>query len=374
MIDSGFDPDAMLIAPITTASDPRDDPSPIAPMRRIRDAREDARREERARDAADRTEPDTTGLPVPEGWRRVLLIGTEIFTSVAKDFDVATWMTEAAVRVDGLRGLRDGARLLTGMLKQHWEDGFPAADAEGIEDRARSIAGLAGRAADGTIMQPLRRSVLFRRPSGEDVPFFRYEQAVDTAGRADPELRARRHALGVPELEALQQEASAMREPLRRIAAEAAAALLAWRGLEAAIDLRFGAATVSTSAVANLLVAIGETCRQLSGDVTVVKANPVLDPPQATAALSASLPMPSFAGGDVASAVRSRDEALKALENIADFFQATEPHSPLAYTLRDAVRRGRLSWPALLAEIVEDDAQRNQMLLALGIRPVRQAE
>jgi type VI secretion system protein ImpA len=56
----------------------------------------------------------------------------------------------------------------------------------------------------------------------------------------------------------------------------------------------------------------------------------------------------------------TRDDMLRELERVADFFRRSEPHSPLAYTLEEAVRRGRLTWPELLSEVVPDDkAQRH---------------
>jgi type VI secretion system protein ImpA len=64
----------------------------------------------------------------------------------------------------------------------------------------------------------------------------------------------------------------------------------------------------------------------------------------------------------------NRDDALKTLETIAGFFRKTEPTSPLAYTLDDAIRRARLSWPELLAEVVPDEAVRLTILTSLGIR------
>ena len=66
----------------------------------------------------------------------------------------------------------------------------------------------------------------------------------------------------------------------------------------------------------------------------------------------------------------SRDDALKTLETIATFFRRTEPASPLAYTLDDAIRRARLTWPELLEEVVPDVSVRQAILTSLGIRPV----
>jgi len=70
-----------------------------------------------------------------------------------------------------------------------------------------------------------------------------------------------------------------------------------------------------------------------------------------------------------AGAVASREEALRSLAAIAAFFRSTEPLSPLSYTLQEAVRRARMSWPELLEEIVPDLSLRAQILISLGIRP-----
>jgi type VI secretion system protein ImpA len=65
----------------------------------------------------------------------------------------------------------------------------------------------------------------------------------------------------------------------------------------------------------------------------------------------------------------SREEALRSLAAIAEFFRRTEPLSPLSYTVQEAVRRARMSWPELLEEIVPDMSLRAQILISLGIRP-----
>jgi type VI secretion system protein ImpA len=40
----------------------------------------------------------------------------------------------------------------------------------------------------------------------------------------------------------------------------------------------------------------------------------------------------------------------------------------LAYTIEEAIRRGRMTWPELLAELVADDQVRNGILTSLGLR------
>jgi type VI secretion system protein ImpA len=65
----------------------------------------------------------------------------------------------------------------------------------------------------------------------------------------------------------------------------------------------------------------------------------------------------------------TRESALFTLETIAAFFRRTEPHSPLSYTLDEAVRRARLPWLELLEEVISDRTSREALLTTLGIRP-----
>lgn len=72
--------------------------------------------------------------------------------------------------------------------------------------------------------------------------------------------------------------------------------------------------------------------------------------------------------GGPAGAVRNREEALRALLQTADFFKRTEPHSPIAYLLEQAVRWGKMPLPDLLTELIPEESQRSQLFKMLGIR------
>jgi type VI secretion system protein ImpA len=357
-----------LLAPLSTSIDPRTDPSAVSPYRRVKDARSEARDEERARDSEGEED-----APVAEGWRLVRRLGEEILTGSAKDFEVATWLTEALVRQNGLAGLIAGTQLLTGLLETFWDDGFPLPDADGIEDRAIILGGLSGASGDGTIMQPLRRLALFRRTDNTPLPLYRYDQAEEVAGRPDPEYRERRYAAGVPEMAVLEAEASAARPALQALLAQVAVAVETWRRFDAVLTERFSSfGEVPTSRVSRLLERLQEVAQRLAGPA---QAGLVAEAPVegAIPGMAPSSPGPAAGGfqpGDPMAAIATREGALATLERIADFFEKTEPHSPLAYTLRDAARRGRMTLPELLEEVLADETARVGMLSALGIRPV----
>ena len=52
---------------------------------------------------------------------------------------------------------------------------------------------------------------------------------------------------------------------------------------------------------------------------------------------------------------------------LAEYFKQTEPHSPVSYALEQAVRWGRMSLPELLAELMPEEALRQQVFKRVGI-------
>jgi type VI secretion system protein ImpA len=344
--------------------DLRSDYAPTSPYQRLRDARSTARAEERARDA----EGDAETQPA-EGWREVLQIGEEVIGRRSKDFEVAAWMVESLVRFHGLTGLAAGARVVGGLCDRFWDGGFPQPDEDGLEGRSSPIGGLAGAGADGTIMQPLRRLPMFRRADGSDLALYQYDQAEEVDGLASEERREARYAAGVPRLSAIEAEARLARPHLTGTWKAAGVALEAWREMETKLRERFGSDAPSTRNVTNILERMITVTAKLGGAQVAEGAQAADgggDMPVAAAAAG------GFAGGVSVSApgqIHSREDALQALDKVAEYFRKSEPHSPLAYTLEEAVRRGRMTLPELLAEVLPDQEQRNQMLMRLGIRP-----
>lgn len=366
---------AALLAPIGDAGgageDLRQDYSPSSIYQKLRDARAEARAEERQRDS------EAEGaMTLAEGWRQVRRLGVESLEAKSKDFEIAAWLTEALVRQEGLAGLAAGARLLAGLLEQHWDEGFPRPDEEGasdeekLEGRSAPLGGLAGGESDGTIMQALRRAPLFRRPSGESFSLYQYEASADTAGLADEARREQRYAQGVIPLDTIETEARFDLARLRSSVALSRAARQAWQSFQDQCEERFGSHYgPPTRRVAELLDRMIEVACRLGGAEDTAEAVATDGQPEDT---TPSVGMGVGQGGSIAipgANPAGREQALRTLEQLAAYFQKTEPHSFLAYTLADAARRGRMTLPELLSEVLQDDSARTAMLTALGIRP-----
>jgi type VI secretion system protein ImpA len=72
---------------------------------------------------------------------------------------------------------------------------------------------------------------------------------------------------------------------------------------------------------------------------------------------------------DMNAAIGSREDALRLLGKVSAWFRAAEPHSPIAFTLDDVIRRARMTLPELLIELLPDANARRAFLTSAGIKP-----
>jgi type VI secretion system protein ImpA len=361
-LPEGFDLE-VLLAPVAgdaaAGTDLREDTSPQSLYFRLRDARAEARAAERAMDS------DDTATAAPPQWRTIRDLGIEAIAGRSKDLEIAAWLTEALLRCDGLIGFTAGVRLLRGLVEGFWDDLFPLPDEDGVATRVAPLVGHNGLTGEGTLSQPLRKLPLYQRPDGAVMQYWQFEQSSELAKVVDPERRQQRIDAGIIPFDTADNEAraagaahfSALRE-------QVSAAVEAWQALSTVLDARAGADSPPTSRVRDILDGLAAVIARYAGPEG--EASPAGD---AEAATSTGAPSPGLPAAASAAALASREEALRSLAAIAEFFRRTEPLSPLAYTLQEAVRRARMSWPELLEEIVPDTGLRGQILTSLGIRP-----
>lgn len=345
--------------------DLREDYSPQSLYYRLRDARAEARAAERQADSrsanSEENEPRRKDEPLlSERWRMVRDLAAQALSGT-RDLEIGAWNVEALLRCDELRGFAAGVDLLAAMAGEFWDTVHPLPDSDGIEARVASITGLNGQGGDGTLLQPLRKLTLFERSDGTRVALWQYEQSKKGEGLPFDALETEAQAAGSARFAVLRDEA--------------AAALAAWERLAATLDAKAGNDGPPTGRVRAVLEQLHETAAAYAGPATPASAPITASGPEAVAPGLAepggqsSWAVEPSAAASPGAPPRTREDALRALEDIATFFLRTEPLSPLSYTLQDAVRRGRMTWPELLAEIVPDWTTRVTILTSLGIKP-----
>lgn len=317
----------------------------------MQEARRTARAVERGRLTAPERYADA-----PD-WSAVVDLAAGVLSGQGKDVEAAAALMEGLVRTDGLLGLVAAAEVLEGMVGRYWGRLYPAAGpGEDVATEClRPLAGL-GKVA---LVAPIRLTPLFPLADGSAATLATFEAAAAIEKLPD-DVRQRRIDEGALHKAALASRAAAFPRDLSRLADDAKRALEAWSRLEAALQAVAEEQKPSTSDVHEALEQIAGLAASLAPSEPEAEA--VVEEKGGDESRPAS-PQPA------AGAIASREDALRRLAQVAAWFRQTEPHSPLSYTLEEAVRRGRMSLPDLLAEIVADYGERARILTALGIRP-----
>ncbi len=363
----GFDL-AALLAPIAgdnpAGANLREDYTPQSIYYRLRDARAEARAAERQADA----EPEVAAAWPPQ-WSTIRNLAAQALQQRSKDLEIAAWFTEALLRGDGLPGLVAGCRVIAGLVDNFWEVLYPLPDEENPEARIAMVVGLNGEGRDGTLIQPLRKLTLFTRPDGAPLPVWRYGESAEVSALGDAAQKQRRLDAGVLPFTTVEDEARAAGAELAQLRDAAAAAGTAWLALSESLAARAGADAMPGARVRDLLQQIEQIAAQYASSATAAPAAAGATAPAGVQAATNEL-----AGAPTAATPTplEREEALRQLASIAAFFRRTEPHSPLSYTLQEAIRRARLPWPELLEEVVPDPSSRAAILSGLGIKPPSQ--
>jgi type VI secretion system protein ImpA len=341
----------------------RDDASSQSIYYRLKDLRSTARATERRGDAGE----ESDGAQAE--WRQLFELTQAALGKQSKDLEVACWLVEALVRRNGFAGLRDGFMLLQGLFGAFPENLHSLQDEEGLETFLAPLTGLNGFDGEGTLIQPIRKVPV---TTGGDQPFafFHYTQAEDLERLTDAAAKERRSAAGVPTIQKFDEVLRASpKDFLRALLADLRDSIAALDQLANLLSDKYGNDASPTSRIKETLEAIQDLVRSRTKDLlppepsTEVGANGIDTSGEPAAQGS------NGAASRVPGAITNREEALRTLGKISEFFKATEPQSTIAFTLDDVIRRARMSLPELLAELLPDEAARRMFLLSAGIKP-----
>ncbi|APX12004.1 ImpA family type VI secretion system protein [Tateyamaria omphalii] len=335
-------PDDSRLPPITlpVGENPRESSSALADYRRLRDARSAARAEERRQEGA---EPAIRVLKIAPEWLEVTDTAAHLLDHVGLDIEVAVWLIEARTRLEGFAGLAESLRRLADMVESHGTDLHP--QPEDALDRPFDIIGaLNGVGREGTLIAPLRLV-----PLPADGNYGEHGVWNVTDGGAGPAVAT-----------ALAQAGPAAISAQLRAIETAGAQLERCDGLLS--DL-LGPEAPPFNKIEDALDEAARTIRSLAADSLVQDAGSDALPGDGTALSARGSPadMPALAK------ITSREDAFDQMLRIAAYFRRAEPHSPIADALDTLVRRGRMDFATLLAELIPDDHARRAVMTTAGI-------
>lgn len=309
---------------------------------RIKDARNQAR-------AAERGISPGENISLSPAWSDVSNLGLQIVSSKSKDLEVLAWLAEAELRLRGFEGLRDVYQGIASLLDKHWGR-FHSVGEDDMEERLAPLAGLNGVGGEGTIIQAIRLT-----PLVPDMKFGQFSLWDFQLSQRPNETR-RRDELNQAIIEA---GTAAMSSHLEHLTG----CIVAFDRLVTILNERCGAMAPPSSNTHNVLHEAASALRALAGiEAHTAKA-------EVTPQVSAGAPAQTHVRPLNAETIGSREEAFELMLAVARYFRRSEPHSPISMAIETMVRRGRMDFSELLAELLPEQQTRNAVLTAAGIQP-----
>ena len=322
--------------------------------------------ESKYRNAWDRSNPD---LDKPD-WGPTLQVTTDFVATRSKDLWVLAWLAEAALRVHGYAGLRDSFRLMRRLVEQYWEIGLnpqPDPNEDGIAGQLSQVSGL-----NDALPIPIKESPLtepggysfidylstddFEKLVGED-----REKALNEGGISRDMIQVSVGRSSPDYFVNLYQDMIECKEEIGL--------------LTAALDERCG---VDAPSFGSIVDAIDE-CQRLLVEIAPPGVLDFTESEEGTEDTSEGS-VTAVAGSAASGAFGSdggltRESAFQSLEKVAKFFEKTEPHSPVSFALRKALRWGRMPLDTWLSEMLQERTEvKDDMFRLLGIEVKRDEE
>lgn len=287
-------------------------------------------------------------------WDEVVRLTTDALANRTKDLQICAWLTEAVTKNEGFRGLRDGLKLAGGLHERFWDNVYPEIEDGDLEARANALALLDRQAAAAIREAPITRSPGFS--------FLQWEM-VKGDGSAPPAEAPPPSPDGAAPLtmdafvKARNGSRRAFYEELLTVVNECWSA---FQALDRVMDEKFGRQTPGLGELKGMLDKIRDWVDKTT------KEKRLEEPDGST--IGGEAGAEGGAGGAVAGAVSGRQDALRRLADVAEYFRRTEPHSPVSYLVQRAIAWGQMPLDAWLGDVIKDGVLLENLKETLGIK------
>lgn len=322
-------------------------------------------------------------LDVPQGewqtevkvadFRKVIALATPALEGVTKDLQIAAWLVEALIKIHGFAGLRDGLRLLTNLQDSFWPSIHPEIDEGDMEGRANAIAWVEQQLALAVRQAAITGYNGYSFNDHEDSKRFDFPDNLEMLDTEEQtriiELREQAERENRVTANKWRAEMTytyrAFCEELNFLIDECWEAV---RDLNRSIEEHYD--RNQAPSLNNLNKSLDDVHTLFKKILTEKRAEEPGDETdsEAETVVGEDGQVQMTGGPAVATgAIQSRQDALKRLGDIADYFRRTEPHSPISYLLQRAIKWGNMPLETLLLDVIKDEGVIYQLRQTLGL-------
>lgn len=263
----------------------------------------------------------------------------------SKDLRVAMLWLRGATNVGGYDGFVDGIALMHGLLEQFWDSVHPQLDAADGNDPTMRLNALAGLVEPTQVLRDLRQAALGGQRGADALRVRAIELALAGAEPAKGET--------APTEAGVRQALASLVAADAALAARLQAADHGLRAIEALIDEH----TLSAASI-NL-----QPLRKLTAMVAAA-----IPAPSSTGASADAPGAPGGAAGPgpggLGGSIRSREDALRALDLVCEWLTRTEPSNPAPLVIRRAQRLMTMGFMDIMRDLAPSSVE--QVLKLVG--------
>ncbi|HYJ92053.1 MAG TPA: type VI secretion system protein TssA [Pyrinomonadaceae bacterium] len=303
---------------------------------------------------------------------RVIDLAVPALLTRTKDLQIGVWLTEALVKRQGMAGLRDGLKLITGFQDLFWETLHPEVDEGDMEGRANAISWLDTHVAFAVKGAPFTGVAGYSFLDWEDSKTFDIPENLEALSSADQKKYGDLKEQAERERRVTASQWRAEIAATRRIHCEKFNFLIdecwtAYNDLNRVIEEKFDRNQApGLSGLKKALEDVHGQAKKLLEEKRIEEPDPVLDAAEESESGDGATGGDGKSGGSKGP-VKTRQDALRQLAEIADYFQRTEPHSPVSYLVQRAVKWGNMGLDTWLQDVIKDNSIIEQVRQTLGL-------
>ena len=303
-------------------------------------------------------------------YRRVIELAVPAITSQSKDLQVAAWLSESLIKTYGFTGLRDSIQLLTGLQSNFWDTLHPEVDEGDMEGRANAIAWFESQGSFAVKAIPFTGGDGYSLIDWEDSKTFDFPDNIEMLETAEQvrlnelkaQAEAQRRVTGDLWRKAVMATRRAQMEEVNFAVDECWAGL---KELNAVIEEKYDRNQMpGLTAFRKALDEVHTQIKKLLEEKRAEEPDDVEEEAGEEGGVNEDgTPRPA---GIATGAISNRKDALKRLNDIAEFFQKTEPHSPISYIVQRAVKWGNMPLESWLQDVIKDETVLFNLRQTLG--------
>ena len=304
-------------------------------------------------------------------FRKVIDLATSALTSRSKDLQIGAWLSEALMKQHGFVGLRDSMRLLAGLQEQFWDTLHPEIDEGDMSGRANAVAWFDTQASLSLLGIPVTGGPGYSMIDWEDSKVYDFPDGMEFLDTAEQvrlnelkaQAEAQRKVTGEMWRKALVQTRRAEMELINHVIEEC---WTEFNNLNRVIEEKYDRNQMpGLSAFRKTFDSIHTQVKKLLEEKRIEEPDEVELAEGEAGVNDDGTPRPAGAAG-VSGPIHSRRDALRRLAEIADFFQKTEPHSPISYIVTRAVKWGNMPLELWLQDVIKDESVLYNLRQTLG--------